>query len=94
MNPEEKRLLEETHALAKDNHHLLRAVRRHQLIAAFWRIALWAAVVLATLYAYQFYLRPLAQKYQAMTGSATSGPFGLPTTTDVQKLINSHGAGQ
>ncbi len=94
MDPEIKRQLEEIHALAKDNHQMLRAVRRHQWYGIIGTIVFWAVLLITPFYLYQQYLQPLVAKFQATTGSPTSGPFGLPTTADLQKLINSFKAGQ
>ncbi len=92
MDPEIKKLLEETHALAKDNHQMLRAIRRDQWFGFIGRIIIWVIVLALPLYLYQQYVQPLVAKFQATTGSPTSGPFGLPTTADLQKLINSYKA--
>ena len=76
MDPEMKRELEEIHALAKDNHRLLRDMRRHQMWSTYGRVVIWLIVLASTLYVYQAYL----------------APFGLPTSADIQKLINSYKA--
>jgi len=94
MDPESKRLLEETHALAKDNHQMLRAIRRHQWYSVIGTLIVWAIVLALPLYLYQQYLQPLVAKFQTTTGTTTTGPFGLPTSADLQKLINSFKAGQ
>ena len=89
MDPELKRLLEETHALAKDNHQMLRAIRRHQWYSFITTIVFWAVVLVTPIYLYQQYLQPLISKFSATTGVTTTGPFGLPTFTELGKLINS-----
>ncbi len=96
MDPELKRVLDETHALAKDNHRMLRAIRRDQWIGFFGKIIVWVVVLVLPLYLYQQYLGPLVARFSAMSGIATSttNPFGLPTTTELQKLINSYKAGK
>ncbi|MCR4333740.1 MAG: hypothetical protein NUV60_01835 [Patescibacteria group bacterium] len=94
MDPEIKRLLEETKALAKDNHQMLRAIRRHQWYGLLTTVVFWLVILIAPLYLYQQYLQPFISKFSATTGVSTSGPFGLPTSADVQKLINSFKAGQ
>jgi hypothetical protein len=46
-----KRLLEETKALAKDNHAMLRAIRRDQWLGFIGRIIIWLIVLApSTLY--------------------------------------------
>lgn len=94
MDPELKRQLEEIHALTKDNHRLLRALRRHQLIGTFGKIAFWIIILGSSAYWYQTYLQPLVSKFSIMPGAATSGLFGLPSSADIQKLINSYKVGQ
>jgi hypothetical protein len=89
MDPELKRQLEEIHALAKDNHQMLRAIRRHQWYGVIGTIIFWAVLLITPLYLYQQYLRPYIEKFQATTGTTTSGPFGLPTSAEVQNLMNS-----
>ena len=95
MDPELKRELTEVHALAKDNNRMLRAIRRDQWIGFVGKIIIWAIVLLLPLYLYQQYLQPIVNCFSATTGiPLTSGPFGFPTSADVQKLINSYKGGQ
>ena len=94
MDSEIKRQLEEIHALAKDNHRILRAVRRHQLFGIITTIVLWLVVLIAPFYLYQQYLQPLVAKFQATPGATASGFFNLPSSAELQKLINSYKAGQ
>jgi hypothetical protein len=94
MDSEMKRELEEIHALAKDNHQMLRAIRRHQWYGVIGTIIFWAVLLVAPLYLYQHYVQPFVEKFSATTGTSTSGPFGLPTSADLQKLINSFKSGQ
>jgi hypothetical protein len=84
MDPESRRLLEEIHALAKDNHRILRAVRRHQFLSSFGRLFFWIIVILISGYLYLVYLQPIAEKLIP----------GLSTTTPIGKLINSFTAGK
>jgi len=95
MDPEIKREMEEIHALAKDNHRLLRAMRRHQLFGMVVSIVFWLVILITPFYLYQQYLQPFVAKFQTTTtGSPTSGPFGLPSSAEIEKLINSFKAGQ
>jgi hypothetical protein len=95
MDPESKRLLEDTYALAKDNHRMLRAVRRHQLIDAFGKFFIWIIVILISAYSYFAFLQPIIEKLH-IPGLPTvqPGTFGISTTTPIGKLINSVGAGK
>ncbi|HUY62510.1 MAG TPA: hypothetical protein VMV50_01810 [Candidatus Paceibacterota bacterium] len=90
MDPELKRLLEETHALARDNHRLLRTVRRHQLFETYWKIILWLLVLLAAYYAYRAYVVPFAEKYHVLGGSASAGSIlNLPSPSSIGQFLNS-----
>lgn len=96
MDPEIKKELEEIHALARDNHQMLRAIRRDQWLGFIGRIIVWAIVLALPLYLYQQYLQPIVSKFYPTTStstSSTSGPFGFPTSAEVQKLINSYKTG-
>ncbi len=92
MDPEVKRELAELHALVKDNHRLLRAVRRHQLLETFGKIVLWLIIFAASGYLYIQYLLPTVQKFIANPGATSTGLFGLPSSADLQKLIDSYKA--
>lgn len=96
MDFELKRVLDETHALAKDNHRMLRAIRRDQLIGFFGKIVIWIVVIILPFYFYQQYVEPIISTFSPSSGGATSSPsvFGLPTTADLEKLINSYKARQ
>lgn len=92
MDPEVRKLLEETHALAKDNHRMLRTIRREQWINFFARIVVWAIVLLLPLYLYQQYVQPIISKI-VPTANIPSNLLNLPSSADVQKLINSYKTG-
>ncbi len=97
MDQDLKRELDEIHALAKDNHKMLRAIRRGQWFSALSSILIWAIAISLPLYLYQQYLKPFVSNYFVTPGMATttlSGPFGFPTFAELQKLINSNKAGQ
>ena len=92
MDPEIKEQLEEIHALAKDNHRMLRAIRRSQWLSFFNSIVFWIAIVLVPLYLYQQYLEPIVAKISANSGlstTTTSGFLGIPTFNEIGNLINS-----
>lgn len=86
MDAEVKKQLEELHALVKDNHRLLRAVRRHQLLETFGKLVFWLIVFAASGYAYLYYLAPVVQKFVEHPSATT---FGFPSSADLQKLIDS-----
>jgi hypothetical protein len=59
MSPEEKEQFAELHALVKDNHRLLRAVRRHQIIEFYGKWILWLIIILGGGLLYAHYLGPI-----------------------------------
>ncbi len=89
MDNELKKELEEIHSLAKDNHRMLRAIRRDQWFGFIGKLIFWAIAFALPLYFYQQYLQPLVSKFSASSGMSISGPFGLPTFTELQKLLKS-----
>ena len=97
MDPELRQQLEEIHALAKDNHHMLRTIRRSQRLSFLSTVIVWILVLAVPLYVYQEYLAPVIAKISTTSGlstSTTSGFLGLPTFTEIEKLINFPKAGQ
>lgn len=92
MDPELKKAVDEIHALAKDNHRMLRAIRRHQWYSFISTVIIWLVALALPLYLYQHYLEPIVSKFTAAPGGTTG--FTLPTTADLQKLLNSYKAGQ
>ncbi|HUY05233.1 MAG TPA: hypothetical protein VMV62_00725 [Candidatus Paceibacterota bacterium] len=89
MDPELKKALDEIHALTKDNHDMLRAIRRDQWLGFIGRVIVWLIVLALPLYLYQQYLQPLVSKFSTTQGVSTSGLFGFPTAAEVQKILNS-----
>ncbi|MDP1707123.1 MAG: hypothetical protein Q8L30_01035 [bacterium] len=90
MDPEIKRELEEIHALAKDNHQILRNIRRGQMFSFIGKIIIWAIVLALPLYFYQEYLQPLVSQFSTDKEASTTGSFGLPSSELIQNLINSY----
>ena len=79
MNPEEKHLLEEIHAITKDNHRLLRLVRRQQIVEFFGKWVLYLILILGGSYYFFQYVQPLIN-----AGITSGSPF--------QNLIDSYRA--
>lgn len=90
MDPEEKREFEALHALVKDNHRLLRAVRRHQILETFGKLFIWIVIFAASGYLYIQYLGPLVTNFIENPGATSHGLFGFPSSADLQKLIDSY----
>lgn len=87
MDPELKQEIAQIHALVKDNHDMLRALRRHQWWSFITTVVFWLIVTIAPFYLYQQYVQPLVSRL-----SGTEEPqkgFQLPAFIDVQKVLNS-----
>ncbi len=94
MTPEERQLLERTHALAKDNHHILRSIRRHQLLIDFGKFIFWLVLLLIGAYYYLFSVQPIVDKLVASGALEIPGTFfGIPSA-DIQKFIDNYRAKQ
>lgn len=94
MDPELKRELEQIRVLAKDNHDMLRKIRRDQWLGFVGRIVVWVIVLALPLYLYQQYIEPFVSTLTSGTGATSTSPFGFPTSAELEKLINSFKAGQ
>ncbi len=88
MDPETKKELAEIHALAKDNHQMLRAIRRAQWYSFWGKLIFWVAVIGIPFIIYQQYVSPLISNFApAGAPSPAEGVFGLPSSEELQKLI-------
>jgi len=73
MDPESKRLLEETFALAEENNKMLHKVRSVQKWSAFWRtvkVILIIGIAFGAFYFMEPYLNKIIETYNYITGSA------------------------
>lgn len=93
MDPELKKQLDEIHALAKDNHDMLHKMRRDQMIGYVAKVVIWLIVFILPLYLYQQYLQPFVKRFSEASGVTTSGPFGFPSSAELQKLLNAFKSG-
>ena len=89
MDPELKRELDQIRALEKDNHDMLRAIRRGAILGFFGKVIIWLIVLALPFYLYQQYLTPLLEKFSVTPGQLTTDFLNLPSSIDVQKLLNS-----
>ena len=93
MDPELKRELDMIRALTKENHDMLRAIRRDQWLGFIGRVIVWIIVLALPLYLYQQYVQPIVSRF-SMDTATTTGMLGIPTYAELQKLINFYKAGQ
>lgn len=93
MDPDLRRELDEIHALVRDNHRMLRSVRRSQILSTVSTVIIWVIVLALPIYLYQQYLAPTIEKISNISGvstTTTTSLFGLPSSEEVQKLINAY----
>lgn len=75
MDPESKKLLEETLALAQENNKMLRKVRKVQKWSTFWsslKIVIVIGIALGLFYFLEPYIDKLADLYNSISGTAQS----------------------
>jgi len=65
MNEDEKKLLEETARLTKENHKMLRTMHRAQTIGAIWSALKWILIILITIWSW-IILQPFLVKTQEL----------------------------
>jgi hypothetical protein len=72
MDPESKKLIEETLALAKENNKMLHKVRRVQKFSAFWqglKILVIVGVAFGLFYYMEPYLNKIINLYNTISGT-------------------------
>ena len=71
MDPESKKLLEETFALAKENNDMLHSLRRSMRLARFMSLLYWVYIIGSALGAYYF-LQPYIDQLKSIYGSTSN----------------------
>ncbi len=72
MDPESKKLLEETFELAQENNKMLRKIRSVQKWSAFWsglKIFLIIGIALGSFYFLEPYINKIADLYNSISGT-------------------------
>lgn len=87
MDPEIRRLLEESLAIEKDNNAILRSMRHHQWMSFLTSVIFWVVIVALPLYLYRQYMQPIFDRFT--TNGTNTGTFGIPTSAELQKLLGS-----
>ena len=88
MDPETKNLLIETNTLVKENHILLKKLRRGQVIAGITRLFYWIVILGLSFGAFYFiqpYLNSLLSIY---TGKSSDIGATLPKNVDLNNITN------
>ncbi len=89
MQPEEKKLLEETFELVKDNNVMLHKIRSAQKWASFMRIVYWLVIIgisIGAFYVLQPYVDKLMKMYNDISGMKQS--VDSVSLQDILKNIN------
>lgn len=81
MEPEEKRLLEETAELTRDNHKILKKLRRAQIIGRTIRILYWVIIIGITFGAYYF-IQPYIDQFVNVYSGLRSGVESVQNVSD------------
>lgn len=68
-------LLEETAALTRENHKILKSMQRMDLISFWVKIALWALVIVLPL----LFIGPILEALLPVAGNAPGAVFGVPS---------------
>ena len=97
MTEEEKKLLEETARLTKENHKMLKGLQRAQVMASFWSALKWIAIVAITIWSWmvvQPYLTQMQKLYTQVEESSKAvndlkvKAGGALDTTGLQDALN------
>ena len=84
MDPELKKLLEETLALSKENNDILRSMRRSQRVSRILSFLYWAFIIGSAVGAYYF-IQPYIDQLMGAYGGAKSN---LSSFSDMFKSSN------
>ncbi len=81
MTPEEKRLLEETHALSEENNRILKKIRRASLVSTIVRLSYWVIIIGLSFGAYYF-IQPYIEQLGIVYDGAQKNVSEVQTVTN------------
>lgn len=89
MDDKEKKLLEQTYELAKENNVILQKIRGHQKRAVIFRVAYWLIIV-SFVYGAYFYIEPYVQKFLTLYSSSNQSlqRFVFPEVDQINAIFN------
>lgn len=90
MTPEERQLLKDTAELVKENHQILKSMRRSARIASFMRALYWIIIlgsVFGTYYLIQPYINAIVEGYAGMKQNVESVKGLTDKLPDVLNLL-------
>ncbi len=88
MEPDEKKLLEETLELSKENNKILKKLHTSMRVSRFFRVAYWTIIIGSMLGAY-YYFQPLIDGIKESFGGVMSLFSKGKSVTDSIPNINS-----
>ena len=71
MDPESRKLLQDTFELAQDNNKMLHSIRRSQKIASFMRAFYWLVIIAVSVGSF-YYIEPYLNKAMGLYNSVSS----------------------
>ena len=92
IHAEIRKLLQENIELAKENRKVLHAIRRNQIFSTVWTVLIWVVALAIPVYLYHQYLEPVVSRFYPSASTTTPSFFVFPTSSEMQKLINSYKA--
>ena len=86
-------LLKENLEVAKHNHKILKRMERNALIGFIAKIVIWLIILGVPIFFLSSYLKPLLSVASGNASSTmTGGVFGLPSSEQLQKIIDTYKA--
>ncbi|MFA6353474.1 MAG: hypothetical protein WCW93_00900 [Candidatus Paceibacterota bacterium] len=88
MDPESKKLLEETYRLTEENNHMLRKVRNVQRWSVFWsslKIVLVIGIALGLFYFLEPYIEKMISLYNSVSGTTGNMNYNSSSFQDLLK---------
>ncbi len=91
MDPESKKLLEETLALAQENNKMLHKVRRVQKWAAFWsglKVFIIIGIALGSFYFLEPYINKVVDLYNSVSSATQKVKKAADNVNDITNVPN------
>ncbi len=86
-------LLEENLALTKENHKLLKTMRRSSLFWLIAKIIMWVALLILPLFFIQPLISAFTGELPSASGTSTAAPsslFGFPSPAEIKSLMKQY----
>ena len=81
-------MVQDTYRLARENNKMLRAMRRNAFIGGLFKLLFYAALIIAPLWLYRYYLMPIIARLQSeVSYMQNSGGAAQAQLRDLQNLL-------